>query len=343
MNLKHISDAVSGIDTRFISESMEQPVISAKNSTARKPFRVMATVAAAVCLVLALSITAYALNISGIRDLLGHTYAELSPEADQYIVPHSQVIEGEYWTCRVTESLTAGGTVMVSLNITCDDDYILNGCMDIPSNEEIAQGIGSFAYAEEQGKTPLFVGAHLTSDDGAFSGYATSLDEYVSDNEMNILIQRDKLTVDPFSEAICSLDVREIRLENGVKVYDETTTTSFTIELSEAPVLESVSYLPVDGGSVPGLTFEEAVIDRTVVGDIVTLTAAITDEQYIDNVKFLRCDNISEFFNFHTWTENGKFFWRWTIAEIDAADTLTVFAYDHPDNECIGEVSFAQG
>ena len=341
MNLKHISDAITAIDTELISESLERP--AADKGVSRRPLRKWAAIAAAVCLVSALSVTAYALNISGIRDLLGHTHNELTADADQYIVPHGQIIEGDYWTCRVTESLTAGGTVMVALNITCDEDYILNGGMDIPSNEEIAQGVGSFAYAEQQSKTPLYIGAVIHGGDVDLSGFITSRDETVSDHEMNILLQRDKLTADPLQEIECILDVREIRLENGAKVYDETDRTSFTIELSEAPVIESEMYLSYDGGSIPGLSFESVVIDRTVVGDTVTLTASVTDEIKAYDIKLLRCGEMAEFHNFHTWTEDGKFFWRWTLAEIGSTDTLTVSAFNQTDTGCIGEVCFVRG
>ena len=309
MNLKHISDAITGIDPEFVSESMKQPAAG----TARKPGRKLIVAAAAACLVLGLSVTAYAQNISGIRDLLGHTYQELSAEADPYIVPHSQIIEGDYWTCRVTESLTAGNTIMVSLNITCDEDYILNGGMDIPSSEEIAQGVGSFDYAEQQGKTPLYIGAVIHDGDVDLSGYITSRDEIVSDHEMNILLQRDKLTVDPVSEVECILDVREIRLENGTKVYDETDRIPITIELSEAPVLDSEVYTAAGDGSVPGLIGESVTIDRSVVGSVITLTASVTDEAEAENIKLLRCGEISEYFNFHSWTSDGKFFWQWTF------------------------------
>lgn len=341
MNSKNINDVLSGIDQAIIAESIEQS--AARSIPARKPIRRTAVAVAAACLVLALSMTAYALNISGIRDLLEHTYYELPAEADQYIVPHSQIIEGDYWTCRVTESLTAGNTIMVSLNITCDEDYILNGGMDIPSSDEIAQGVGSFAYAEQQGKTPLYVGAVIHDGDADLSGYITSRDEIVSDREMNILIQRDKLTANPVSEIECVLDVREVRLESGARVYDETEHLTFTIELSEAPVLESVVYSAADGGSVSGLSFETVTIDRTVVGSVVTLTASVTDETVAERIQLLRCEEIEEHLNFHTWLADGRFFFRWTMAEIDDPDTLTVSIFDNPDSEQIGEVIFTRG
>ncbi len=341
MNHNRINQALSGIDHAFIAESMAQP--AAEKKTARKPMRRLVVAAAAACLVLGLSVTAYALNISGIRDLLGRTTYELPSEADQYIVPHSQVIEGEYWTCRVTESLTAGNTIIVALNITCDENYILNGCMDIPSAEEIAQGVGAFACAEQQGRTPLFIGANINSGDVDLSGYASSLEEIVSDREMNILIQRDKLTIDPIHEIECLLDVRKIRLEDGAKVSDETDTTAFTILLSEAPVLGSAVYTAADGGTIPGLSFETVTINRTAVGNVVTLTAAVTDEAAADAVKLLRCGEIEGYFNFHTWIKDGTFFWRWTIAEISDTDNLTVSVFTDPEAVQIGEVSFTRG
>lgn len=341
MNLKHINDAINGIDPEFVAESMNQPTVNI--GATRKPVRKLIIAAAAACLALGLSVTAYALNISGIRDLMNRTYYELPSEADQYIVPHGQVIEGDYWTCRVTESLTAGGTITISLNITCDEDYILNGCMDTPSPEETAQGVGSFAYAEQQGKTPLYIGAVIHDGDADLSGYITSLDEIVSDREMNILMQRDKLTADPVSEVECILDVREIRLENGVKVYDETDRPTFNIELSEAPVLESVVYAAADGGSVSGLSFESVTIDRSVVGSVITLTASVTDEAEAENINLLRCGEISEYFNFHNWIKDGRFFWRWTLAEIENPDALTVSVYNDPEAEHIGEISFVRG
>ncbi|MBE6758957.1 MAG: hypothetical protein E7554_02565 [Ruminococcaceae bacterium] len=341
MNHNRINQALEGIDPEFIAESMAQP--AADKKTARKPMRKLVVAAAAACLVLGLSVTAYALNISGIRDLLGRTTYELPSEADQYIVPHSQVIEGEYWTCRVTESLTAGNTIIVALNITCDEDYILNGCMDIPSAEEIAQGVGSFAYAEQQGRIPLFIGANINIGDVDLSGYASSLEEIVSDREMNILIQRDKLTIDPIHEIECLLDVRKIRLEDGAKVSDETDTTAFTILLSEAPVLGSAVYTAADGGTIPGLSFETVTINRTAVGNVVTLTAAVTDETEVGNIRMLRCGEMEEYFNFHSWTDDGRFFWQWTLAHIDASNCLTVSVYNDPEAPQIGEVVFSRG
>ena len=244
MNLKYVSDAVSGIDSDFVYENMEIPAGFAEKKIIRRTVRRVAAIAAAVCLVLSLSVTAYALNISGIRDLLNLTYEKLSPEADQYIVQHSELIEGEHWKCRVTESLTAGGAVMVALNITCDNDYILFEGGDIPAAEEIAAGIDSFSYAEKHGKIALYATANLTRDDSAMSGYEYTVGEKVSDNELNILVRRDKQTDDAVSEITCILDIREIRIKNGEKIYDESTQRLIPLTLFDVPATENPTYIP---------------------------------------------------------------------------------------------------
>lgn len=244
MNLKYISDAISSIEPEFISESMEIPAIFAESKTARKPVRRAVAIIAAVCLVLALSVTAYAMNIPGIRELLGFTYEKLPPEAEQYIVQHSEIIEGEHWNCRVTESLTAGDAIMVVLNITCDNDYILFEGDEIPAAEEIAAGIDSFSYAEKQGRIPLYVNADIMCEDNTLSGYAWSVGEKVSDSELNILIRRDKQTADDVSEITCVLHMREIRLESGEKIYDESVQVLIPLTIFDASVTENPTYIP---------------------------------------------------------------------------------------------------
>ncbi len=118
MNRKLISKAISDIDDSFIAESMSPPVVRADHAPERTSnmskyenkrrgvnSRRLISLILAACLVFTLAITAYALNLFGIREMFRTENRELPVEADPYIQQHTETAKAEEWSANVTESL----------------------------------------------------------------------------------------------------------------------------------------------------------------------------------------------------------------------------------------------
>ena len=138
MNRKLISKAISDIDDSFVAEAMSQPVVRAghtpertsnmdkcENKRSSVNSRRLTSLILAACLIFTLAMTAFALNLFGIREMFRTKYRELPEAADPYIQHHTEAAETEEWSARVTESLCDHTRVMVTVLVTGGDKYII--------------------------------------------------------------------------------------------------------------------------------------------------------------------------------------------------------------------------
>ena len=79
----------------------------------------------AACLIFTLAITAYALNLFGIREMFHTKNQDLPVEIDPYIQQHSETVAAREWGATVTESFCDPTRVMVTVSVTGGDKYII--------------------------------------------------------------------------------------------------------------------------------------------------------------------------------------------------------------------------
>ena len=210
MNRRLISKAISNVDTRFIAEAMSPPVANAaapeRTATmkhTRKNTQRLFRLVLAACLVFALAVTSYAFDFLGLREMLSNTGKELPPVAEPYIQQHTETAAMEDWSARVIESFCDDSKIMVTVQVSGGDKYIIAPTDADPDTLAINIGIeGNLTlgeYAAQQGKELLFVGATLK--DAASSGHGSQHFEHISDNEMAILVQADGWNTQ--ADAVC--------------------------------------------------------------------------------------------------------------------------------------------
>ena len=183
MNRKLISKAISDIDDSLIAESLSAPVTKAghtpertktmgkyENQRKRAGRRSVIGLAAAACLVFSLTVTAYAMNMFGIREMFRTQFRELPQTADPYIQHHTEATAAqEEWSARVTESLCDTGKILTTVSVSCNEKYILVS-HDWTADDYVSviglEGTQTLReYAQEQGRTLLFVSASLMQNE----------------------------------------------------------------------------------------------------------------------------------------------------------------------------------
>ena len=102
MNRKLISKALSNIESAYIKESLTVPeevrfapertskMGKYENRNGRNHSRRLLALVLAACLIFALAVTAYAVNLFGIRELFRTYYIELPEAAEPYIQQETQ-------------------------------------------------------------------------------------------------------------------------------------------------------------------------------------------------------------------------------------------------------------
>ena len=174
MNRRMMEKALSQIDDRFVQESLEK--ITAENKGKPKAGKYEAPgsgglgrkfliLVLAACLVFALAAVAYAANVWGIREMFRTELRELPEAVVEDIQVHTETAAAEDWSARVTESYCDGSKILMTVEVSGGDRYVL-----APTDLDPQSGVSFIGlsgtqtledYAREQGKELLFVGASL--------------------------------------------------------------------------------------------------------------------------------------------------------------------------------------
>lgn len=335
MNRKLISKAISNIDDRFIAEAMSPPAANAIAPERTKPMkhtRRMMRLILAACLILALALSAYALDFLGIRDMLRKTGKELPPAAEPFIQSHTETAAAEDWSARVVESLCDDSKIMVTVAVSGGDKYIIAPTDADPDTLAINIGIAGTQtlgeYAKKQGKELLFVGASLR-DSAASGGHGSQHFEHTSDSEMTILVQADVWGTQ--ENAVCHV--------YAVDANWEKMTLDIPLQLSKAPVSGSNLYIPDHADAVPGMIVGNATVTETPLGYTIRYMETITDEDARYNIKKVEFDGLVYGEGGTMLEDDGN--WYLTVSGCTGTlgDTLTARFYDWDDQE-IGTITF---
>ena len=337
MNRKLISKAISDIDETFIMEAMFPPAAAAKAPErtvmkhSKKHTRQTLRLILAACLVFALALTAYAFNFLGIQEMLAKTGRKLPEEAQTHIQHHVEAAGAEDWGARVTESLADDSKIMVTVQISGGDRYIIAPTDADPDTLAINIGIeGDLtlgAYAASQGKELLFVGASL-KELGTSSGHGSQHFEHSSDSEMTILVQADAWNAKD-SVVCCVYAVNEAW---------EKTTLDIPVQLNKAPS-GSAAYVPADANAIAGLTVGNATVTETPLGVTVRYMETITDETAYANIKRVAFEGLAGGEGGTVLEDDGNWYLTVSGCAGSVGDTLAARFYNW-DDQVIGEIIF---
>ena len=343
MNRKLVSKAISNIDDAFVAETLFPPAAQMDRAPERtiqmskfeskktkvRSRRLFSLILAA-CLVFAMALTAYACNLFGIRDL----FNKLPETADPYIQEHTETMEAEDWSARITQSLCDETKVMVTVTVSGGDKYIIAPTDADPNTLVVNIGIeGDMTlgeYAQQQGKQLLFVGASLKQND-SLGGNGSQSFRNASDSEMTILITADKTSALTENDIVCHVYAVD---EEWNKL-----TLDIPFSLSEAPSEGMGTYVPVDAEAIPGIIVGEATITETPLGLTIRYMETITDEDAFYNVMKVEFEGLEYGQGGSVLEDDGN--WWFTVSGCtgEVGDSLVVHYYDW-NNELIGSVTF---
>lgn len=336
MKGKDFMKELSYIDPKYIQEGeFDTASAAAKSAYSHKKLLVLIP---AACLLLALTVTAYATNLFGIRELFNNDNRGLPEAAEPYIQQESAAAEGEGWTCEITESLSDSATVMATVKIDGGDEYIIVPTDAIPE-EDTLSNIGLSGdetlqeYADAQGKKLLLVGARITKVGDEEIGNASQLMQNISDSEMVILTKASKASASENAEAVCLV----YALEAG---SDEAQRVELPFTLNEAPAAEGeMVYRPVNANAVPGVTVGDMTVTETALGINIKMQETETDEEAYRNIMKVEIVGLSYSEGGAVLEDDGNWYFEANMCQGTLTDTLIVRYYDW-DKQPIGEIEF---
>lgn len=348
MNRKLISKALSNIDSELITESLTAPEEAHRaperttkmgkyeNRNGHIHSRRIMALASAACLVFALAITAYATNWLGIRELFGTYNRKLPESADPYIQQHTEAAVAEDWSARVTESLSDANQILVTVNISGGDKYILAPTDAMPQDTVGLIGLQGDQtledYAASQGKELLLVGATLRRNEKLGILSESQRHESISPEEMTILIQSERTESAPAGEVVCHV--------YAINSQEEKKELDIPFTLTEAPASEGGTFIPVAPDAIPGMTVGEATVTETPLGISVRWMETVTDQDAYYEIMKVEVEGI-EFMagGGAVLEDDGNWYYTASMGQGTISDTMTVHFYDW-DKQPIGDIVF---
>ena len=298
MTIQEFNKALNGIDDRFLSAWEERqekfvPLPEGKgNYEARPGHRRLWALILAACLVIAMALTAYAVNFMGIREAMTGTLEQVSPGEVAYITPETAAAESDAgWSCALTESLYTGEKIMLSVTIRAGEEYILipayiNGSYPVGeiglSGDETLQ-----EYADRLGKTLLKAEASMDFTDWDVNGQGI-FPRSNGTNELTLILDSEHTLRGPETlTGTCTVYVWPLGQE-------EPTIETLPLSLTAAPEPEGDKQIfhPVVSDSVPGMLFQDGTLSKSLSGYRLQLPFTITDKGLVDDYLKTYCEEL---------------------------------------------------
>ena len=348
MNRKLISKAIGDIEDCFIAESMTPPAAKVDHTPERTSnmgkyenkrtgvsTRRLIGLASAACLVFSLAVTAYALNLFGIREMFRTENRELPEAADPYIQQHTETAAAEDWSARITESLCDTGKILTTVTVFGGDKYVVVPTDAMPEDSVSFIGIQGdqtlSEYAAAQGKELLFVGATLRPNEHFEIYTEAQTFVNVSPTEMNILVESNMSGSVADGDAVCKIYARDMA-ENRRNLE-----LPFTLE--PAPVDGERVYAPVDPDAIPGMTVGEATVKETPLGLSVRWMETVTDQEAWYDIMKVEIEGVTYREGGTVLDDDGNWYFQFAMGEGSVGDTMIVHFYDW-DKQPIGDIVF---
>lgn len=342
MNHKLISKAISGIDGKYIAQSLTPPVTGVRAPERMETMgkyqqkrgtslRRIVGLALAACFVIAFAASAYATNAFGLRELFQTENQEIPEPAVPYIRQHTEATSQDGLTARVMESLCDSGKLMATVEVSGGEKFIL--CEQSFNQDDPVDFIGISGgqtlqeYADSQGKTLLFVGAML--DGESFTGVQSTRYEYDGLGNLTVLISAD--LVGNIAEAVCNVTAVNMADANG-------NIQRLSIPFTVSPAVRSQErvFFPDEPNAIPGLTLGNATVTESPLGMTIRWPEIMADECNVMEVEIVGC-NYGEGGTIAA--EDGTWYFNASMVEGTIGDSFTVAFYDW-EHIFMGEVHF---
>ena len=298
MTIQEFNKAMNGVDDRFLSawEERQKEIVSlpegnGKYGTRHGRKRLWVLILAA-CLVIAMALTAYAVNFMGIREAMTGTLEQVSPGEAAYITPETAAAESDAgWSCALTESLYTGEKIMLSITVRAGEEYL-----PIPPDATASDSVGVIGlsgrktlqeYANELGKTLLHVNARMDFADWDTNGQGLFTKNHGTD-EITIILESEHTFRGPEElTGTCKVLVRPFGQEDSLS-------EELPLSLTAAPEPEGDKQIfhPVVSDSVPGMLFQDGTLSKSLSGYRLQLPFTVTDKSIVDDYLKTYCEEL---------------------------------------------------
>lgn len=312
MNRELLSKALCEIDERYIAEAYRPVPEAASGSSERivpmKKKRII-TFALAAALILALGAMAYAADLFGLRELYANpNRGDLPEEAADLIVNQSAEVNGGGWSASVQETYCDEGTVLVAVHVSADASYIV-----VPTDADLDSSLSVIGlsgkgtlreYAQEEGKTLLFVGANLDWEALGLHSAGERF-ENASLQEMTIYVEgiRNSSAAAPV-DTVCTVVAVAWSPETQNPDTPEPERRELPIMLVEGKSTPLGLFVPADPYALPDFELGELRLTQTPLGIELRLEIKTLDEEAARNLLTLRLEGV-EFHGAGTIDPNG--------------------------------------
>ena len=270
-----------------------------QRQTSHVPVRMgrLLTIAAVVALILALGAVAYAANLFGLRELYANpNRGDMPEEAANLIVTQNAEAEGNGWTANVLETYCDEGTVLVTVRVSADADYLVvptDADLDSPLSEIGLAGEETLReYAQKEGKALLFVGANL---DLEALGLHSAGEHFENPSPQELIIYLEGARNGGLSAPV-ETSCRIVAVVWSPETQDPDTVATERLELpitlTEGKSSLLGSYAPVDPHALPGFELGELSLTQTPLGIELRLEMKTLDEETARNLLTLRLDGV---------------------------------------------------
>ncbi|MBQ9250138.1 MAG: hypothetical protein IJ179_07195 [Oscillospiraceae bacterium] len=336
MKREAVAEIMGLLDAELVAQAIGYPGAQEPARKTKGTARRLAVLALAACLLLALSATAYAANLWGIRELFHTATQELPESAGTLIQPQEAAAQGDGWGARITESLCDADTVLVAVTVTAGEDYILaptDAAEEDPLWAIGREGDGTLAdYAAQQGKKILTVGAALPWEELNVSGQSQRA-EQVSDSELVLLLVADKDRPLPQPGTVCTVYARVIDSEEVERL-------EIPLTMTESETRELGTFIPEDPNAIPGMTVGEALVTESALGLTIRYPVMVTDREAFDRIMKTDFAELTSYYSGGiVQDETGALWARFTMCRGEVGDTLTARCYDW-DKQRLGQIIF---
>lgn len=298
MTIQEFNKAMNGIDDRFLSawEERQKEIVflpegNGKYGTRHGRKRLWVLILAA-CLVIAMALTAYAVNFMGIREAMTGTLEQVSPGEAAYVTPETAAAESDAgWSCALTESLYTGEKIMLSITVRAGEEYL-----PIPPDATASDSVGVIGlsgrktlqeYANELGKTLLHVNARMDFADWDTNGQGLFTKNHGTD-EITIILESEHTFRGPEElTGTCKVLVRPFGQEDSLS-------EELPLSLTAAPEPEGDKQIfhPVVSDSVPGMLFQDGTLSKSLSGYRLQLPFTVTDKSIVDDYLKTYCEEL---------------------------------------------------
>lgn len=336
MKGRKIMVGLSFISPKYIMEA-EQDTLEGIQPVKKRSRKILVLIAAA-CMLMGLAITAYAVNLFGIRELFKTHIRQLPAEALPYIQEETVAAEAEGWSCEITETLADNASVMATVVIRGGDQFIIAPTYTGPEDSAFEIGISGDKtlgqYAAEQGKTLLFAGASIKKVGNMEGINGSQRMQNTADNEMVILTQTEQTVDTSNPNAVCEVYVLEEGKEDVQRV-------ELPFTLNTAPSISGqMVFQPTKPDVIPGMTVGDMIITKTALGYNLQMLETVTNQEQWNNLMKTEIEGLSMVQGggsvLH---DDGKWYFEANMCQGTVGDILIIHYYDW-DKQPIGEIEF---